>query len=319
MGAAWALAYAYLHLGLWEEDEVLNSLMYRNVHTGLRYIDHVLMVWQGSIEDLHTFIGQLNRNERSIHLTYTFDQTGISFLDLWITVEEGQLHTHTFRKETVANTLLHADSHHPHWLQNGIPVGHFLRIKRNCTKTEDYKKEGAEMYKRFRERGYSLGQIRKAKKKAAGRSRESLLQKEDSYEDLGSPNNSRSVRIITAFGAQWNLVRNSLERHWEILTNSPGLIEIVGTAPKMVAHQAKNLGDMLIQSEFTKEPDPNWLSTYPRTKGMFPCNKRQICPFVDRTETFMDALNQEGLEIRDLIAQQRDLSIRSPAPALKFI
>lgn len=37
-----------------------------------------------------------------------------------------------------------------------------------------------------------------------------------------------------------------------ILTNSPGLAAIVGPAPKMVAHWAKNLGDMLIQSEFIK-------------------------------------------------------------------
>lgn len=42
--------------------------------------------------------------------------------------------TCTSRKETAANTLLRADSHHPIWLKDGIPVGQFLRIKRNCTK-----------------------------------------------------------------------------------------------------------------------------------------------------------------------------------------
>lgn len=108
-----------------------------------------------------------------------------------------------------------------------------------------------------------------------------------------------------AFGAQWNSVRNILERHWGILTNSPGLTDIVGTSPKIVARRAKNLGDMLMQSEFIKEPDPTWLSTYPRTKGMFPCNKCQICPFIDRTQTFMDALEHERYEIRDLTVQQQ--------------
>lgn len=63
MGAAWAPEYACLHLGLWEEEEVFNSLMYRDhVHTWLRYIDDVLMVWKGTLEDLHMFIDQLNQN-----------------------------------------------------------------------------------------------------------------------------------------------------------------------------------------------------------------------------------------------------------------
>lgn len=69
------------------------------------------------------------------------DQTRLSFLDLQITLENGQLCNSTFQKETAANTLLYATSHHPHWVKNGIPVGQFLRIKRNCSKASDYKRE----------------------------------------------------------------------------------------------------------------------------------------------------------------------------------
>lgn len=152
MGAAWAPAYACLHLGLWEEEEVFNSPMYLgHVHTWLRYIEDVFMVWRGNLKDLRLFIDHLNQNKRNIHLTCTCDQIEISFLVLWITVEEGQLHTRTFRKETAANTLLRADRHHPHWLKNGSPIGQFLRIKRNCTKDDACKKEGTEMYQRFHE------------------------------------------------------------------------------------------------------------------------------------------------------------------------
>lgn len=34
---------------------------------------------------------------------------------------------------------------------------------------------------------------------------------------------------------------------------------------------------------------------------MFPCTKCQICPFVDRTDVFKDAMGQKEYEIRDLI------------------
>lgn len=64
MEAAWAPAYAWLNVGLLEDEEVFTSPMYRNhVHTWLGYIDDVLL-----------FIGQLNNNERNIRLMYTFDR-----------------------------------------------------------------------------------------------------------------------------------------------------------------------------------------------------------------------------------------------------
>lgn len=199
MGVAWAPVYVCLHLDLWEEEEdVFTSSMYQaHVHTWLRYINDILVVWKVDIEILHKFIDQLNNKKRNIHLTYTFERSQISFLDLWLAIEQGQLCTHTFLKEIAANTLLRADSHHPLWLKNGIPVGQLLRKKRNCTKTSKFRKEENEMYSRFHKRGYSHGQIRKTKKKVAGRSRESLLligtNKENGEQESTSP-----TRILTA-------------------------------------------------------------------------------------------------------------------------
>lgn len=170
MGVVWAPAYACLHLELWEEEEVYPSPMYRDhVLTWLRYIDDLLMLWKGTLDSLHKFMRELNMNERNIRLTYNFHKKKLSFLDLQITLEKGQLSTCTFRKETADNTLQHATSHHPHWLKNGIPVGQFLRIKRNCTEAADYRLESLDLYARFRERGYSHRQIRRARRKVAMR------------------------------------------------------------------------------------------------------------------------------------------------------
>lgn len=62
-------------------------------------------------------------------------------------------------------------------------------------------------------------------------------------------------------------MRAILKKHWDVLTNTPGLAKIVGPAPLMVAKRAKNLGDILVHSEFTRTVDSNWLSNYPRSKG----------------------------------------------------
>lgn len=82
MGAAWAPAYACLHLGCWEEEDVFCLPLYlSHVHTWLRYIDDVLVIWTGNITTLHGFIDQLNVNERNIRLTYTYDRFQLLFLD----------------------------------------------------------------------------------------------------------------------------------------------------------------------------------------------------------------------------------------------
>lgn len=104
--------------------------------------------------------------------------------------------------------------------------------------------------------------------------------------------------MITQFGAQWDTVRDILHKHWGILTSAPGLAKIVGPSPKMAARRAKNLGDMLIKSEFRKKGGTTWLSDFPRSQGMFPCEQ---CPHVDRSDTFRDALGEREFQIKDLI------------------
>lgn len=110
----------------------------RHVHPWIRYIDDVLVIWGGTIEELHQFISELNANDRNIKLTFTSDFQTLSFLDLSISIVNCRLVTKTFRKQTTANTLLLASSHHPPSLIRGIPIVQFLRIRRNCSNEVAY-------------------------------------------------------------------------------------------------------------------------------------------------------------------------------------
>lgn len=97
MGAPWAPSYACLHLGLWKLECVYPSLMYLgHCLLWLRYIDDVIMLWNGASEDLVTFMEELNSNDRNIRLTYTYNSETLSFLDLFINIEGGKLQTRTF-------------------------------------------------------------------------------------------------------------------------------------------------------------------------------------------------------------------------------
>lgn len=141
----------------------------------LRYNDDFLVIWGGTMKELQEFICKLNANDRNIKITFTWDFERISFLDLSISFHIGKLETRTFRKETAANTLLLASSHHPPSLIQGIPIGQFLRIRRNCSADADYQPKMKELHQRFRNRGYTHRTIRHARKRARASKRDDLI------------------------------------------------------------------------------------------------------------------------------------------------
>ncbi|PIO15234.1 hypothetical protein AB205_0087690 [Aquarana catesbeiana] len=89
-----------LHLELWEEQVVYHLPLYcAHAATWAHYIDDVLVVWMGTVEELEEFMMELNGNDRIICFTYNFHYSKISFLDLSISIDQGRLSTCTFRKE----------------------------------------------------------------------------------------------------------------------------------------------------------------------------------------------------------------------------
>lgn len=180
--------------------------------------------------------------------------------------------------------LLEASSHHPNSLIQGIAVGQFLRIKRNCSQEEDFRAEATNMYARFKERGYSHKCIERARKRAINTDRRDLLatvhhSKKDTLQQA-------PIRIIMRFGSQWDQVKSILSHHWHILSRVPILGEIVRDQPLMTACRSQNLGDNLTHFEYQRSPSTNWLTDIPPFRGMYPCGSCTICKHVDKTDVF---------------------------------
>ncbi|MEE6514446.1 hypothetical protein FKM82_022589 [Ascaphus truei] len=135
MGTKCAPSYANLYLGWWEAALVFTGEMEpytSHIDIWVRYIDDVMMLWNGSIEKLREFVGILNSNELNLYLTLEHNPNTIVFLDVCISRgSDNIIDTTIHRKATAINSLLTASSHHPRSLINGIPVGQFLRLKRN--------------------------------------------------------------------------------------------------------------------------------------------------------------------------------------------
>ncbi|KAM9320060.1 myb-binding protein 1A [Gastrophryne carolinensis] len=101
----------------------------------------------------------------------------IEFLDLQLQLQkDGTITTTLFRKKTDTNSILHYSSFHQKNLKEGIPIGQWLRIRRNCSREEDFIEESTKLRTRFRNRGYLGGVLEKATQRALRTPREDLLQ-----------------------------------------------------------------------------------------------------------------------------------------------
>lgn len=69
---------------------------------------------------------------------------------------------------------------------------------------------------------------------------------------------------------------------------------IVGQRPFLVAKRATNMNDTLVQSEFVRTLNRNWLTDLPELKGMYPCGHCTMCRYVDCSGVFIgsDGMNK---------------------------
>lgn len=148
MGTSCAPLYANLYLGEWEsmlEQSEPSRTYMDNVVIWRRYIDNILLVWDGTLDNLHSFLQELNTNPFNLTFTMTFHEHTITFLDVTIhKQQDGSLTSSLYRKRTSGNSILHATSFHPQLLIRSIPYSQYLRVRRNCTNDKVFKLEADE-------------------------------------------------------------------------------------------------------------------------------------------------------------------------------
>ncbi len=152
MGSCFPPNYACLFLSFWEKEHVLNPVnpFHRCITWYGRYIDDILLIFDGNenqLLDFHKYMNSINKN---IRLSIDYSQHSNNFLDLTIFKgSDGQLHTTLFKKSTSHNTILRADSFHPRHLNGNIPYGQFQRLRRICDQETDFEEQAQIMSNRF--------------------------------------------------------------------------------------------------------------------------------------------------------------------------
>ena len=246
MGTKVAPGFANAFMGDFEEQYVypypMQPLKY------LRFLDDIFLVWQYDLADLNEFLNHMNSQVPSIKFTMEYSKESVHFLDTNVSINNAslQLETDLYCKPTDSHNYLLYNSAHPKKCKQSIPYSQFLRIKRICSKTEDFDRHIVTMSGHFLRRGYPINLLEEAAIKARRLDRDALLSPKDICTEK-----TDNVILVTTFEPSQDILRNITFQNWEYMGKSPTTLHIHQKKIMVGYRRPKNLRDLLVKADCT--------------------------------------------------------------------
>lgn len=141
MGAYFAPCDPNPLMGFWEKFHVWSQNPFaRHLVYYERYIDDILIIWDGPLDTVSEFVTYCNSNPFGIKFTFVVDAKSLVCLDLELAWNmDGNIMSKTHFKETAGNSYVYWDSQ-------------FCRLRRNCSSTAGYDQQAATLIKKFQEK-----------------------------------------------------------------------------------------------------------------------------------------------------------------------
>ena len=162
-------------------------------------------------------------------------------------LDNSTIHTTLYVKPTDRNNYLTFDSAHPYHCKKGLPYGQFLRIRRICTKEEDYCHHCVEKAALLRQKGYPQLLIDEAYVKARDKGRDELLKPADrSVSQLPT-----KTYMTTTYNPSFDGLRTQAKKTWDLLDRSSSTRHIHTMALQVGYRRPKDLHDLLVRSKLS--------------------------------------------------------------------
>lgn len=136
MGARFSPSLANRYMTWWEEFVFSdNNRFHGNIIWYSRYIDDILIMWDGDVVSVPGFVIYLNNKNLNLAFTFKTNKNRISFFNLELVGDPitNKVVTSTYKKQTDGITILHASSCHPVHTIRSIPVGELRCTMRACS------------------------------------------------------------------------------------------------------------------------------------------------------------------------------------------
>ena len=217
-----------------------------------RFRDDIYVPWTFGLEKLQCFHEWLNSRLPGITFTMSYSSQGIEFLDTYIYMKNGQLHTKPFSKPCDDHTFLVPSSCHPSHNLRNIPysIGH--RLYRIASEPAEYEISKQEFTKHLTARGYSIGVIHEAFNKLEQKDRESCIGVASEQDNQPCNRETRVFPLVCDFNPDLPNVGSVLAKHRHILSLDERLVNVIDPSRIFASYRgAKTLQDLLIHSKLS--------------------------------------------------------------------
>lgn len=258
MGTPMAPTGANLFMGMLEERLLDQSPVPVNREFWKRFIDDILMLWTGSLEELDVFINHMNSFHPTIKFTANSSVDTVPFLDINITLKDGFLRTDLYSKPTDAHSYLHSSSSHPRHTVNNIPYSLFIRLRRLCSTPDVFSSRCQELSQQLKYRGYKEKVISEARQKAES------IPRSESLEYKSKKKNSRVPFVVTHNPANPPLRTWLRELHEVMARDSDRMRGAVPEPPVVGERNCRSLKTLLMPTCLPEKKDG-------RPPGVYKC------------------------------------------------
>jgi peptide-methionine (R)-S-oxide reductase len=285
MGTKVAPSFANLFMADFEEKWVYSY--HTRPSLWLRYIDDIFMIWEHSPDELNKFLQHLNNCHQTIKFTAEQSTDCVNFLDTTVYLTpEGSLYTDLFCKPTDSHNYLRYDSAHPRHCKTSLPYSQLLRVRRICTKLEDFDRNALMLCSHFDRRGYPADLIEESFIKVRRTDRDSLLKPpQTTTRTSDSDTQPENLYLISDYTPGASPLRNIVTQNWSALGRT-NTTETLHSMKVIFGHRRnKNLRDILVHSKIESGPPQTRVSPDDPPNALHKCITKRCnyCPLLDRS------------------------------------
>ena len=206
-----------------------------------RFLDDIFMLFRGSLDQLHSFLAELNEIHPTIKFTMNHTLpymkehinpdcecgllNSLAFLDTSCRISDGRIIMDLYRKPTDRNQYLLTSSCHPAHVTSNIPFSLALRIVRICSLPEDRDKRLLELRVMLLERDYKPKLVDAAIEKAK------LIPRMEALKKVEKEKQKRRPVFVVTFDPRLPSISRIVQKHWRTMTKDPYLKQVFDEPP----------------------------------------------------------------------------------------
>ena len=205
-----------------------------------RFIDDIVLLWNGSETQLLDFITRLNSRHPTMKFDFKYSKPSIEFLDtkIYKNKEKNKLLTTIYRKPTGRRNFLDPTSAHPRSWSNNVPLSQALRLKK-ISEILELNKHLNELKESFINRGYKEHFLTYQFNRISEVTRQALLSSKRKKA------NKPRIPLVLKFNRTLPNIKEIIDEHRHLLQINPKLKNSFQEKPIIAYNRNRNLKERI--------------------------------------------------------------------------